>query len=375
MKTFITKVLHKILSATNKLTIRAEGDKRALVSYVKFPFEPFNFKFFFDISHNRYLCSYVMCKVLKQLGYTVDLYDYQDTNINYNVDYALFIGHNINFSLIANKLPSSCKKIILTTGSSPMYDNQVLAKRELAVQQLKNTDDSFYEPIKNTEWAKKNFSAADYAFMIGNDTIRQTWPPIPKENVYFYNNLTNVTFQKKFNRTNNFLYLSSTGQLRRGLDIILEIFKDRKEKIYICGPYKEAAFLKHFSHELTSCPNIILKGFVDQTSADFASIIDDCTFGILPSVSEGQSGSVLTFISHGLLPVITPETGFVDIDKYGFSINRVDIPTITEVVSEAVKTSDSELAVKRENLYVEGSQFTTVHFQQTFTNFIKDITK
>ncbi len=43
-------------------------------------------------------------------------------------------------------------------------------------------------------------------------------------------------------------------------------------------------------------------------------------FSIFPSCSEGQSGSVLTTMSLGLIPIVTKEVG-IDVFDKGFLIN------------------------------------------------------
>ena len=134
-----------------------------------------------------------MVKKLKELGYNVYLYDYLNTKVDYNVDYDLFIGHNKTFDKIAAKLRPNCKKVLLTTGSSPYHDNQILSERETEVQLLKNTKDSFFSPMANIDWVNANFRTADYILMLGNDTIRKTWPIFDNNKIFYY-----IDYQNRF---------------------------------------------------------------------------------------------------------------------------------------------------------------------------------
>lgn len=371
MRMIITKIIHKFLGFKKYLKFKSTNEKHALISYVLFPPSPFDFKFVFKTSHNRFLKCYLMTKVLKARGYDVHVYDYTNTKIDFSIDYEVFIGHNKTFSIIAEFLNKDCKKILLTTGSSPYHDNKILFERQDALQALKSTKESFFSPIDNIDWVDKNFKIADNLLMLGNDVILKTWPYFDPKKVFFYNNVTYIDFKIKKERKGNFLYLSSIGQLRRGLDLIIESFKGKNEKIYICGPYDEPAFMKYYSIDLEQNKNIVLVGFIDQTSARFNEIIDDCDFGILPSASEAISGSVLTMMSHGLIPVITPQIGYLCVDEYGILIKHPDYISVKNSVEKAIELTDEEVFLKRNKLLEQSKYYNVDYFLSNFESFCK----
>jgi hypothetical protein len=365
MTNLLVNFIHKILLIKRKIILNSKrSNKHALISYVLFPPVPFDFDFFFNVSHNRYLKSYLMAKVLKKLGYIVHIYDYNNLEINYKFNYKIFIGHNFTFNLIAKNLQPECKKILLTTGSSPQFDNLQLEKRQEDLNNRLKCSDNFYKPIINYNYVLENIKAADIFFMIGNKNISDTWNIDPTKYIYHYNNVNKIKFRKKLNRTNNFIYLSSIGQLRRGLDLIVDTFKNRSEIIYICGNYEEELFMKYYSNIIKSAPNIRLMGYVNQTSNKFLEIVDNSDFAILPSCSEGQSGSILTLMSFGLLPVITDQVGFLDINNYGYRIDNLKLHTIENLVEKCVNESEIVIDQKREFLLTQSKLYTT----DSFTN-------
>lgn len=370
MKMLLTKIIHKLLKFKRKLKINKGKDKYALVSYVLYPPAPFDFKFFFNVSHNRFLTCYLMVNVLKSKGYTIHVYDYLDFNIDYNLKYDFFLGHNKSFSQIGSKLNKDCKKILLTTGSSPFYDNERLTNRQKDLQIILNTQDVFFKPFTELEYVNKNVELADAFFMIGNGKISDTWKISKDKKIQHFSNVNLLEFKKKEKRSGNFIYLSSVGQLRRGLDLVLEGFKGRKEKVYICGDYSEPAFLKHFDELLFNSSNIIPMGFVDQTSDKFLKMVEDADFAILPSCSEGQSGSILTLMSYGLIPVITDEVGFTNFESYGFKINDYNLADILNTIESCKSAADNEIELKRNNLLYQATLYTPQAFSEKFEELL-----
>ncbi len=370
---FFVKVLLRLLSLKKSLKLNGTNGKHALISYMRILPKPVDFKFFYDKSHNKFLKSFLMAYALNKKGYTVHIYDYLDENISTDINYDIFIGHNVTFSRIANKVNNDCKAILLITGSSPEYDNDILQQRNSELKHRKKVDYDFFKAVANVDYAKENCERADYIFMIGNRDIAATWYPVVQEKVSFYNNVNLLKFKRKKGRTNNFIYMSSVGQLRRGLDLVIDTFAGREEKVYICGPYQEEAFLKLYSNELHHLGNIIPVGFVDQTSKQFMEIIADCDFAILPSCSEGQSGSALTLMSYGMVPLLTKECGLTDVSKYGIEISAPALDKVRLAVDNAVCLTAEQMEDKRDRILSEQAKYSKDYFEKNFSTFIAKI--
>jgi hypothetical protein len=315
-----------------------------------------------------------MVETLNELGYDVYLHDYLSENINYHIKYQLFIGHNKFFHKIASSLSSDCRKILLTTGCSPEYDNAQLALRNNNLKKLRSVNEDFYSPITDTEYAKTNCEIADDIFMIGSTFIKEHgWYTIAKEKAYLYNNVSLFDPEIKDSNTNTFVFMASNGQLRRGLDLILEVFAKREERIYICGPFdSEPLFVKYFERELYQTQNIISIGFVNQNSNSFRKIIDQADYAILPSCSEGQSGSLLTLMNYGLIPVATDNVGFENIEELGIKINDFTVNDLNNAVDKAVNLTREAKKQKRKKIFdTLNQQHTPNSFKSTFSKFIQ----
>jgi len=320
--------------------------------------------------------SRLMVRTLNDLGYHVYLYHYLDENIDYSISYDLFIGHNKTFYKIADKLPKPCRRILLTTGCSPEFDNLQLSQRNRQLQKRKQTTEEFYTPSTEVAHAKMNCSIATHIFMIGSPFIQQYgWYPEALKKITRYNNVS--LFEPRLKETNSkvFVFMSGIGQLRRGLDLVLEVFSHRHERIYICAPFDlEPQFVRSFKRELFETKNIIPVGFVNQRSAFFKEIIQEADFAVLPSCSEGQSGSLLNLMAHGLIPVATKHTGFEELEEVGIEITDFTPDALNQAIDAALCLSQQQKDEKRNKIF---SAFTTRYseaaFQRVFTGFIEKV--
>jgi hypothetical protein len=316
-----------------------------------------------------------MVETLNELGYDVYLHDYLSQKIDYSIKYDLFIGHNKFFHSMASKLPKDCRRVLLTTGCSPEYDNAQLRQRNSSLKKIRHISEDFYSPMTDVGFAKINCEIADDIFMIGSTFIRDNgWYPIAKQKAFLYNNVSLFNPQIKKTNTDTFVFMSSNGQLRRGLDLILEVFSKRKERIYICGPFdSEPLFVKYFERELYQTDNIIPVGYVNQNSESFRKIIEQSDFAILPSCSEGQSGSLLTLMNYGLIPVATDHVGFDDINELGIRIKDFTSSDLNDAINKAIGLTFVEKTKKRENIFdVLTKHHTPASFKETFAKFVQN---
>lgn len=94
----------------------------------------------------------------------------------------------------------------------------------------------------------------------------------------------------------------------------------------------EKDFTALYHKELFETKNIHAVGFIDITSPEFLEITKKCSYVLAPSCSEGQSGSVLTAMSAGLIPLISKECGLEESEAYLFDDNS--IATIEKTIRE-----------------------------------------
>lgn len=360
-------VLERYLRIKRSQIFNASGTKVAVVSYVLYP-KIFNKKYL-AISHNNRLMCKLMVDTLIKYGYCVHLYDYADPNI-LTKNVSLFIGHNVGFHSIAERMPVGCKKVLITTGCSPEFDNKIVAERGEYLEKRLGLRLNY--PQLKSEHVNPNGVAADSVHMMGTEFTAKTWPKIYQEKRFGYHNVTLFRPVKKNGIRLKFLFMSNHGALRRGLDIVIDAFSELPYELFICSPcHLEMDFFDFYSSKIKASPNIKYMGFMDTSSSQFAELVKWADFAILPSASEGESSSILNLMSLGLVPVITEAVGIENADDLGFLIQDSTVQDIKDTVVKIAETNPKIIEEKRQLLIQEiESKYTPTAFQSNFEQFI-----
>jgi hypothetical protein len=312
-----------------------------------------------------------MCRILNSLGYAVDLRRYDDLNVPADRTYDFFLGHTRTFLEIKNKIALKGKAALLVTGSSPEFGNaaQHARSEELFLRRgirLPVHAENIVSP------ARQLHAAADHVLMLGNDFVRSTWYPEYAHKYTLINNTTVQTLDLGHERHGNYLFISSTGQVHRGLDVLLEVFSKRDDHLHICSSVlQEPDFVAEFRHELFERPNIHTHGFVDTSSALFRRILADCKFVILPSCSEGQSSSVINCMFRGLLPIVPQNVGLPDVSACGYVLDEISPAAVSAAVDRTARMTLDEYRCKRAALPGYLRNFTPVHFEASLETFFR----
>lgn len=157
----------------------------------------------------------------------------------------------------------------------------------------------------------------DAIVALGNDVCADSYKKYYNGKIYTLNapffrtlNATDFIESRHSNAKYNFMWFGSSGLIHKGLDLLLDYFKDHTEiNLHICGSIEhEADFVSVYYDELSNKENIIVHGFVDINSDKFSQILKQCAFVIFPTCSEGGCVSILTAIGNGgLIPIVTKE--------------------------------------------------------------------
>ncbi len=284
-------------------------NKNALMMYTTAPFIS-NIN---ENIHQAYWQQIEIAKILSTRGYNIDVIDYDNSTA------LLFKKYDLVLDLIPGRNPvfrkhmkNGCLTIAYLTGSNANFQNEAELKRicDLKIRRGFSLIPRRQSPILTKEI--ENYSAC---FMIGNEYNWKTYSEFNLRRPYFIKN-TGYQMDFYFNRNIKdkrcFLYFGSHGQVHKGLDLLLDIFSENEFpcELYVCGTFQqEIDFNKAYSHELYECKNIHSFGFVDIESDEFKKIVARCVYSIMPSCSEGISGSVLTTMSAGLIPICSRECG------------------------------------------------------------------
>lgn len=284
----------------------------ALLSYITHPFRSQS------LSHTNYFEAMSIAKVLDELGYKVDIIDYDSVNNNLDLSqYQIIIGFGDIFQRYFDENNKQAKTIYYGTGMHVCFQNTATMKR------LKDVFDKKGQWItQSTRYVEKTWSyqtsLVDGMIVLGNEVCVDSYRRHYKGDIfhvlapyYLTQNAMQIFERRTVLANKHFLWFGSAGLIHKGLDLLLDFFRNNPDlTLHICGNiFNETKFVECYKDELTKYRNIIVHGFVDISSPKFKEILQQCSFAIFPSCSEGGSPSVVTVIGNGaLIPIISKET-------------------------------------------------------------------
>ncbi|CAN7690214.1 glycosyltransferase [Paenibacillus sp. LjRoot153] len=326
------------------------NQKRVLISYITDPISRDQNTWY---THTNIAeCSQII-RCFIEMDYIIDLIhceDHKGLNSIINRKYDVVFGLGRPFYEIS-KQNLDAKKIIYLTESHP----------EFSLKQETERMDYYYERnkkrlkhVRSNAYLKNDYiNIADIGILIGNKFTLQTYrqfnytkdiftiTPTGMRNRKYINGERNYNSTKK-----NFLWFGSSGAIHKGLDVIVEAFREIPDcNLYIGGLHEnEKRFINLKGH------NIIDLGFVNIQSDAFLELINTCSFVILPSCSEGMATSVLTCMNHGLIPIITKETG-IDLIDSGFYLHDYRVEYLKDFIKDCSRLPDEIIADEHVKVY------------------------
>ena len=344
------KRILSIKTQTEVLTnvFQKNNSKKVLVSYIKKPFLKNTEK-----SHTNFLECQTACQIFDELGYNVDIVEFTDEiEIEKLPQYEIVYG--FGKSLEKAFLFPQITKIYYGTGCSPWYQNTQTLKRlnEFYLEKGISADKSVRVSDINGAYLSNNTIALGNQFVADTykiDGIEKNIHHLPA----FYYDVYNIDLDKKdFKKSkHNFIWFGSTGCLHKGLDIVIDIFKERKDiNLIICGANpSEKAFFKHYEDVFNgSYSNIKYYRFVNIESEEFKNLMNECGSVIFPTASEGGSPAVLMVMANGgLIPIVSRSAG-LDIPNFGIQFDKISKSSVEKSINTYLSFSAEELKNRAE---------------------------
>lgn len=349
--------------------------KRALVSFIVYPYTVES-NIFFHTQTQECIC---ICECLNELEYVVDLIDYNNYDDKYlNKDYNLIFGFGEPIEKIVKKTISKNYLLIAyRNGCDNVYSDKVSLDRVYKFYSktgrlLANS------AIVNPESWRYQIKFADSLIIIGNDFVKSTFKNhstghLNCMNLFYLGNKNIKISEKDFSICKkNFLWFGSRGSIHKGLDILLDFFSKRHElNLYVAGLHtSESEFINYYK-EVFELKNIRNIGFIDVTSNAFLELMNTCGAIISPSVSEGQSGAVLTVMAAGgLIPIISKNVG-LDINDHTICINGFETDNINDAVNRYLEINNNNLMnMAKLNMQFVKENYTFLNYQINLKNNI-----
>lgn len=395
MKSIINILLNNFLSGLGYSLIRKKRSakiisnvfntshsKTALLSYIKSVFEdPQNKN---DRKHTNHYTTFLIGDALNQLGYNVDVIDCsEDLSGDFN-KYSLVIGlgKSLDHVLEFRKDASLIKVIWFGTGCNPLFSNVITLKRV----------EDFYKRhhkmiFSSSRYIKQDWplqhEVSDWILLHGASFAKSTYR---SQNISTVN--APVFICQSFVRTDeewiaakqNYLWFGVGGLIHKGLDILIDTFKDLKDcNLHICGNIEgEASFYDFYRSTIDASVNIIYHGFVDVKSIAFEKVLKECAFVIFPSASEGNSPSVITCMANGGLIPIVSKNADIDLNGFGFIIDGFSVEAIANSIKQSQVLSINELKeqsalILKQTTHLNSFDYFKNDFKQKLQEAIKAI--
>jgi hypothetical protein len=306
--------------------------KNCLLLYV---LEPFSSKII-SVCHQNQWQARELARIVGEFGFDVDVVRFDAKGIKLHKMYDLIIDVHPGFNdCYGRYMNSSCRKVAYITGSNPSFSNLAEAERLnlLYVRRGKKLKQRRYVP----PFIKREMEEIDAMFFLGNRYNLQTYNEFHLKQVSFIRNTGVCRFETddySQKSPKNFLFLASSGQVHKGLDLLLDVFSENRDlNLFVCSSFKsEWDFCKLYRKELFLSRNIHPVGFVNIEHDKFREICRKCSYVVLPSCSEANAGSVLTGMAAGLIPVVSRESGFSEDEVHYFK--DCSLRTIDEAVRD-----------------------------------------
>ena len=358
---------------------KTDFNKKALISYITAPFITG-----IEQKHTNHLECYKIAMCLHQLGFSVDVVDFDSKNrtLDYQKYQLIFGFGDVLETAFYHIDQKKTLTIYYGTGNHYFFINPASVNRLQEVYE--KTGVLMLKSIRFAEsmWTLQT-TLSTGLIVLGNDFTANTFQkyyhkglvkPIPAS----FHHLHTPDFEKKDfeSAKKHFLWFGSNGALHKGLDILLFLFSKRKDIVlHVCGanPYEDA-FFTYFNDYLYKTSNIINHQFVDIKSEAFKNILNICAFVVFPSASEGGCASVVTVMGNGGLIPIVSVAACLDVAHLGDIFAEISEKSVEESIDKMMQIPNDKLKIMSQKVF---DQINEIHhidkYEKTMSLYIKDI--
>ena len=239
-----------------------------------------------------------------------------------------------------------------------------------------------YIPGDPRNYYEARFS--DAVICLGNEYVRDCFVKEDSRDGHyrclpaFYFKVAEPSREKDFAKCRrDILWFGSAGMLHKGLDIAVDFAVAHPEfTLHICGGSRqETAFWDYYMPAIKTAGNIVMHGFVDIESQEFADILSQCGILLNPSVSEGGAVAVLNVLGNGaLLPVCSRATG-VDIGENGVVVDCLEYDAFEKALLDVDRMTTGEFAQKAWGAYDDISNgYTIEKYEENMFRLLEEMT-
>ncbi|MCP5181858.1 MAG: glycosyltransferase [Pseudomonadales bacterium] len=142
----------------------------------------------------------------------------------------------------------------------------------------------------------------------------------------------------------HFLWISGSGAVHKGLDLLLEAFSQRPElHLHICGDISsEQPFTRAFDHLLRERTNVHLHGWMDTQTESWLELCRRCAFVVLHSASEVTATSPIAGMYTGMIPIVNEGADQATMD-FGCLLRQATVGELLDALDRMSSASTQEL--------------------------------
>jgi len=319
-------------------------EKTVLISYITQPFYRAN-----HFTHQNYITSHIVAESFSELRYNVDVVSYFDqiSEIDYG-KYAVIFGMGYCFEKSFYHPDRSIPRIMFVTGAHENLHNEMCLR---SIKDFYKLSGLWIANETNVISATTYFSLfnADLAIILAKGFIYKDYESRFENSLYsLNNNILGLFSQFKLktaeSRTKNFLFLTGAKLITKGLHILLEVAKLRRDlNFYIVVPSMDTQFESYYQKLLHQSPNVFFYKNIRMDSVEMSQIIDKCSYTVASSYIDGLPGGTIEPMSAGIIPIVSKYCGF-DEEKFIFEMEELSPAGLNETIERLLALNDQTYA-------------------------------
>lgn len=215
--------------------------------------------------------------------------------------------------------------------------------------------------------ALRSVRAADGILCVGNNEVLNSYLArgVPWEKLRLVNDSAGPALPRRSAAGRPmFLYCAAEIGLRKGFDIVEELARrragDERFTLEIVGRAATPVYEEKLAAlRQTLQQRCVIHGWLDSSTTAYAEVLQRAAFVLLPTLEEGQAGTVLEALRQGAIPLVTSAAG-IDFAPLGFLEPALGSRRNAEIVQRALALSEPErLALSRRS----SDYYATYHAQ------------
>ena len=247
---------------------------------------------------SAYLDTREVCRILLGRGFDLDVVDIGSDAAPPGEAYELIFGVHGDLVRHRGRAAPGATLVQWMTGRHPEVQNAAEAARIAALLARRGGSYAPKRQIDHVEAELEAIRIADRGILIGNRATLATYPEAWRQKIALIPVCAGrILAPKPRHRLvpagREFLWLNSFGAVLKGLDLAIEaVLADERLVLNIVGLVdQEADFAALYPDALGGHPRIRRHGYLATDSGRFQAIAERCAAFLLPSASEGMSGS------------------------------------------------------------------------------------